>query len=276
MNLFIEWLPIILVLLLVGCIAGLLAGLLGIGGGIVIVPTFYLVVQSLGASLSTAMLLAVGTSLMAIVPTSMSSTLAHYRRGNVDVALLKRWAPPMLAGVLLGSILAINIEGVVLTVVFGIFAILIALNMWRSSDACVPVERQIGRVVQSLIAGTIGFLSVIMGIGGGALGVPTMTSLGAPAHRAIGTAAVFGLIISFPGTIMLLASGHAPTDAPIGTFGFVNVPGALCIVSMSILFAPIGVKIGAHMDGHMLKRVFALLLILAGVRMIWQAFISVS
>lgn len=271
-----EWWPIILALLVVGALAGLLAGLLGIGGGIVIVPAVYLILQSLGASLSTAMLVAIGTSLMTIIPTSISSSRAHYFQGNVDLALLKRWVLPMLVGVLMGSYLATKIGGVALTAVFGIFAILIALNILLRSSSATPLASIPNRVGQSLVSATIGFFSVIMGIGGGALGVPAMTSFGLSAHRAIGTAAVFGLIISLPGALILLANAGTPADAPLGTVGLVNIPAVILLISMSTLFAPIGVKLGARLDGSVLKKLFALFLVLAGSRMIWQTFTPVG
>ena len=270
MDLFVEWLPIILVLLSVGSIAGLLAGLLGVGGGIVIVPALYFILQFLGASLTTSMLVAVGTSLLTIIPTSLSSSRAHYRRGNIDFALLKRWVLPMFVGVLIGGYVAVRLKGAVLTAVFGTFLVLVALNILLRSNANASTAKMPGTTVQSMVASTIGFLSVMMGIGGGALGVVAMTRFGIAVHRAVGTAAVFGLIISLPGAIMLIVNGTTPADTPMGTYGFVNIPGAMVIVSMSILFAPIGVKLGATFDGVVLKRIFAFFLILTGLRMIWQ------
>lgn len=265
-----EWLPIILALLVTGILAGVLAGLLGVGGGIVIVPVLYLIFQSLGISASTSMLVATGTSLMTIIPTSISSARAHHRRGNVDFVLLKRWLLPMLIGVLMGSILATRVNGIVLTGLFGCIAILVALNMLFRASAP-PLRDQLpGLPAQLGLGGGIGFFSVMMGIGGGTLGVPTMTAFNVAAHRAVGTAALFGLVIALPGTLVMLFGASTPIGAPQGTFGMVNIPGFLVIVPMTTLLAPLGVKLGSKLDGSSLKKVFAIFLILVGSRMIWQ------
>lgn len=265
-----QWLPILLALLVTGTLAGVLAGLLGVGGGIVIVPVLYLIFQSLGIDPSTAMLVATGTSLMTIVPTSMSSARAHHRRGNVDIALLKRWIAPMLVGVFLGSLIATRVNGLVLTGLFGCIAILVALNMMFRASAT-PLRNQLpGLVGQSSMGAAIGFFSVMMGIGGGTLGVPTMTAFNVATHRAVGTAALFGLVIALPGTLMMLFSAATPVAAPPGTFGMVNIPGFLVIVPMTTLLAPVGVKLGAKLDGASLKKVFAVFLILVGTRMLYQ------
>ncbi len=265
-----DLLPVALALLATGVVAGVLAGLLGVGGGIVIVPVLYLVLQSLGVSPATAILVATGTSLMTIIPTSISSSRAHHARGNVDFGLIRLWALPMIAAVLAGSFLATRANGLVLSGLFGVVAILVALNMLFRTNAPPLRESLPAAPGQMLMAGVIGFISVMMGIGGGTLGVPTLTACNVAAHRAVGTAAVLGLLIAVPGALMLLLGGATPMDAPEGTFGLVNLPGFALIVPMTTLMAPVGVRIGAKLDGAALKRVFALFLILVGSRMIWQ------
>jgi uncharacterized membrane protein YfcA len=265
-----EWIPIVVALMCTGVVAGILAGLLGVGGGIVIVPVLYLILQSLEISPATAMLIATGTSLMTIVPTSIASALAHHKCGNVDFNLLQRWSLPMLVGVLLGSLVATRVAGIVLMIVFGSLALLVALNMLFRANA--PASRDTLPIppVQYGLAGGIGLLSVMMGIGGGTLGVPTMTFFNVSTHRAIGTAALFGLVIALPGSLMMLFAATTPIAAPIGTFGMVNLPGFFLIVPLTILFAPVGVKIGSRLDARVLKKIFALFLLLVGSRMIWQ------
>lgn len=270
MELITEWMPIILALLATGVLAGVLAGLLGVGGGIVIVPVLYLIFQSLGINGNTAMLVATGTSLMTIIPTSISSARAHHKRGNVDMLLLKRWLPAMLIGVLVGSYIATRVEGFVLTGIFGSIAILVALNMLFRASAPAVYSSLPRLPMQMGLSTGIGFFSVMMGIGGGTLGVPTMTAFNVAAHRAVGTAALFGLVIAVPGTLMMLFATASPADAPAGTFGLVNLPGFLVIVPMTTLFAPVGVKLGAMLDGAGLKKIFASFLILVGSRMLWQ------
>ena len=267
-----EWSLILIALLGIGILAGILAGLLGVGGGIVIVPVLYLVFQAIGVDPATAMLVATGTSLMTIIPTSMSSASAHHKRGNVDFSLLLRWLPGMLLGVLLGSWIVTRVSGLILTAIFGVIGILVALNMlFRASSP--PVFSHLPNVhIQRLIGGAIGLFSVMMGIGGGTLGVPTLTSFNVPTHRSVGTAALFGLVIAVPGTLMMLFASHTPVNAPEGTYGLVNVPGFLVIVPLTVLMAPVGVKLGAKLDGTSLKKVFALFLIVVGSRMILQTF----
>ncbi|TGD74601.1 sulfite exporter TauE/SafE family protein [Mangrovimicrobium sediminis] len=267
-----EWLPVILALLLTGAIAGVLAGLLGVGGGIVIVPVLYLVFQSLGMEPGSAMLVATGTSLLTIIPTSISSARAHHARGNVDTALLRLWVAPMVIAVICGSLLAARSGGLLLTAIFGTVAILVALNMLLRANAPAVFQSLPGVPGQMGMAGGIGFFSVMMGIGGGTLGVPTMTLCNVPTHRAVGTAAVFGLVIAVPGALVMLLQGVTPADAPAGTLGLVNLPGFAVIVPMTTLMAPLGVRLGAKLDGATLKRVFAVFLIIVGVRMLWQTF----
>lgn len=267
-----ELLPVGLALLATGLIAGVLAGLLGVGGGIVIVPVLYLVLQSLDVSPATAILVATGTSLLTIIPTSISSSRAHHARGNVDFALIRLWAAPMIIAVLAGSYLATRVNGQVLSGLFGIVAILVALNMLFRANAPALKDGLPGPPGQMCLASVIGFISVMMGIGGGTLGVPTLTAFNVAAHRAVGTAAVLGLLIAVPGACMLLLGGETPPDAPQGTYGLVNLPGFALIVPMTTLMAPVGVRIGAKLDGAALKRVFAVFLILVGCRMIWQTF----
>lgn len=264
-----QWLPTIIAMLVTGAFAGLLAGLLGVGGGIVIVPVLYFVLQAAGVSPATAMLVATATSLLTIVPTSISSIRAHHKRDNVDWLLVKRWWPFMLIGVVLGSTLALNAKGTAASAIFGVVAILVSANMLFRAKAA-PVAPQLpGIKGQGIMAGLIGFFSVIMGIGGGTIGVPLLTACNYFPHRAVGTASVFGLLIALPGSIAMLFA-RTPSDAPEGMIGMVNLPGFLCIVPLTVLLAPVGTWIGSRLDSVMLKRVFAIFLLISGGRMLMQ------
>ena len=267
----VEYLPIIAALIAAGALGGILAGLLGVGGGIVIVPVLYTIFQSLDISPGTAMSVATATSLLTIVPTSISSARAHHKRGNVDLALVRAWAVPLLVGVVAGSIVAVTTGGTLLGLVFGSLALLVACNMLLRASAPPLRPALPGMVGQSVMASTVGFFSVLMGVGAGTLGVPMMTSFAVPPHRAVGTASLFGLFIALPASIILLISGVTPPDAPVGTIGLVNVPGCAVILPMTILLAPYGVKLGARLNAVRLKQVFAIFLILVGLRMLWQS-----
>lgn len=264
-----QWAPTIIAMLATGALAGILAGLLGVGGGIVIVPVLYFVLQGMGVSPGTAMLVATATSLLTIVPTSVSSIRSHNKRGNVDWALIKRWWPFMIFGVVLGTAVALQAKGLLLSAVFAVVAILVALNMLLRAKAPPLAQQLPGMAGQGAMAGGIGFFSVMMGVGGGTIGVPLLTACNVAPHRAVGTASFFGLLISIPGaTAMLLA--NAPSDAPEGMLGLVNLPGFALIVPLTVLLAPVGTWLGSKLNPVMLKRVFAVFLCISGGRMLMQ------
>jgi uncharacterized membrane protein YfcA len=264
------WLPVLAGLLGAGVLAGLLAGLLGVGGGIVVVPVLFLLFQTLGVSPASAMLVATSTSLLTIVPTSISSARAHHARGNIDLDLFRAWLPSMLAGVVLGSLAAASVNGLLLTAVFGTVAVAIALNTLLRPKAPPLREALPARYWQWFMAALIGAVSVMMGIGGGTLGVTAMTAFNVATHRAVGTAALFGLVISLPGALLMLLLPETPADAPPGAVGAVNLPGFLALVPMTMLMAPVGVRLGSRLEGVTLKRIFAVFLLVVGGRMLWQ------
>nr|WP_211342318.1 sulfite exporter TauE/SafE family protein [Litorilituus sediminis] len=263
----------ILALVSTGIFAGILAGLLGVGGGIVIVPVLFFLFQSFGVSAESAMLVATATSLATIVPTSISSIRSHQQKGNVDFDLLKRWAGFILLGVLLGSWLVTRIDGRFLTLLFGVIATLSALNMLFRTGKAAVFLRLPNKFGQSVMGSSIGFFSAMVGIGGGTLSVPLLTLYNYPTHKAVGSAAAIGLIISLPGAVTMLLMGSTPTDAPVGTFGLVNVIGFICIVPLTVLFAPVGAALAAKLDANKLKKVFSVVLLITGARMLAQLFI---
>jgi len=265
-------LPTFLALVATGIFAGTLAGLLGVGGGIVIVPVLFFLFQSFGVSPESAMVVATATSLATIVPTSISSIRSHHQKGNVDFNLLKRWSVFILLGVLLGSWLVTRINGTWLTILFGIIATLSALNMLFRTGKSALFQQLPNQAGQSVMGTSIGFFSAMIGIGGGTLSVPLLTLYNYPAHKAVGTAAAIGLIISLPGALTMLIMGSTPIDAPAGTFGLINVIGFICIVPLTVLFAPFGASLAAKLNAAKLKRVFAIVLLITGLRMLMQLF----
>lgn len=266
----IEYLPLFLSLVGTGILAGILAGLLGVGGGIVIVPVLYFVFQYLGMDSIAAMSLATGTSLATIVPTSISSIRSHNRKGNVEWSLIQRWWMWILLGVLLGAMLISQFKSMLFVLLFSLIAAAVAIRMLfhKAKDGG---ETLPGRFLQRLVAGSIGFFSVMIGIGGGTIGVPVLTKFNFIAQKAVGTAAVFGLIIALPGALIMLAVGVTPEQSPVGTYGLVNVPSLLTIVPLTVLFAPIGVQIAHKLDASTLKKVFAVVLLVTSARMFTQA-----
>lgn len=257
-----------LALIATGVFAGILAGLLGVGGGIVIVPVLFFLFQSFGISPESAMLVATATSLATIVPTSISSMRAHNKKGNVDFDLLKRWAAFILIGVLVGSWTVTRVDGTILTILFGSIASLSALNMLFRTGKSALYQQLPNQAGQSVMGASIGFFSAMVGIGGGTMSVPLLTLYNYPAHKAVGTAAAIGLIISLPAALTMLIFGTTPTDAPTGTFGLVNLVALICIVPLTVLFAPLGASLAAKLDAAKLKKIFAIVLLFTGVRML--------
>ena len=176
-------------LLGIGAFAGVLAGLLGVGGGIVLVPAFFYAFSVLGYDSPQLMQMCLGTSLATIIVTSVRSVLSHHRKGAVDWAILRGWAPGIVIGAALGVALATQLRSGALQLIFGVLAMAVALYMtfgrahWRLGPA-MP-----GGLIRAILSPGIGFLSVLMGIGGGSFGVPTMALYSVPIHRAVATAA---------------------------------------------------------------------------------------
>jgi uncharacterized membrane protein YfcA len=264
-----DWLPMAAALLGTGAAGGLLAGLLGVGGGIVIVPALDYVFGLLGVDGAIRMHVAVATSLATIIPTAISSSRAHARRGAVDRGLAVAWAAPIMLGAALGALLAARAKSAVLTATFGIVALAVAIKMmlptdhWRLGSA---VPRSWRSAPLPL---AIGLLSSLMGIGGGTVSVPAMTLYGEPIHKAVGTAAFFGLLISVPGTLAYLLF-ETPAARPWGTVGLVNLPGVLLIAPMTMLLAPLGARLAHALSRRMLSAVFGVFLALVAIRMLWR------
>jgi len=203
-------------------------------------------------------------------PTSISSIRSHNQRGNLDFDLLKRWAVFILLGVLAGSWLVTRADGTWLTALFGVIATLSALNMLLRTSKSALFQTLPGRTGQTAMGTSIGFFSAMVGIGGGTISVPLLTLYSYPAHKAVGTAAAIGLIISLPAALTMLLLGSTPEDAPAGTFGLINLVGFLCIVPLTVLFAPVGAALAASLDASKLKKAFAVVLLITGVRMLMQ------
>jgi uncharacterized membrane protein YfcA len=256
-------------LLATGLVAGIIAGLLGVGGGIVIVPVLYYMFTALKIDPSVLMHVAVGTSLATILATGTSSARAHYNRGSVDMDLLKRWWWAIALGVISGGTLAGNISGGALTLVFGIVALAVSANMMFRKDGSHLADKLPGPPIKETLGFLIGGISVMMGIGGGTLGVPTLTLFNYPIRKAVGTAAAIGLIIAVPGTLLSIFFGWGEEGRPPFSLGYVNLIGFFLIIPASTLAAPWGAKIAHAIDPSKLKLVFALFLGFTGLRMIY-------
>jgi len=256
-----------LALLLTGCFSGFLAGLLGVGGGIVVVPVLFQIFTSLDVADAVRMHLAVGTSLATIIVTSLASVRAHWRRGAVDLDLLRRWGPGIFVGVVAGTIVAGFVDGAVLTAVFAVVALVVALNMALARPSFRLAERVPHGLAATPIPLGIGFVSTLMGIGGGTLSVPILSLCGYPIHRAVGTASAVGFIIGVPGAIGFVIGGWGEAGLPPGSLGYVSLIGLGLILPTSMLFAPLGARAAHALPVRGLKRVFAFFLAVTAIRM---------
>ena len=262
-------LPLVGVLLAIGAFAGVLAGLLGVGGGIVLVPAFYYTFAGLGYESGSLMQVCLATSLATIIVTSARSVLSHNRKGAVEWPVLKTWAPGIVVGAVLGVLVASSLRTPALQMVFGVVAILIGLYMLFGKASWRVAEEMPGGLIRSILSPMVGFLSVLMGIGGGSFGVPIMTLHGIPIHRAVATAAGFGVIIAVPSVIGFLFV--TVPGAPPYTLGAVNIPAFLLVIAMTLMTAPLGVKLAHALDPKPLKRVFGVFLTLVALNMIRKA-----
>jgi len=207
------------------------------------------------------------TSLAVIIPTSISSARAHYRRGAVDTGTLRTIAPSVFAGVVAGTLLAAFVAGAVLTMVFATVALLVAGNMLLRPEGARLADQLPGFIGQSGLGLFIGGVSVVMGIGGGTVGVPLLSLFNMPIHRAVATASVLGLIISVPGAIGFVFSGWAQTTFADGYLGYVLLPGAMIIAVLSTSLAPVGARIAHALPAVWLRRAFGAFLLITAMRL---------
>jgi uncharacterized membrane protein YfcA len=267
-----EWLILGAAMLATGCIAGVMAGLFGIGGGIVIVPVLDTVLGFLGTDPEIRMHVAVATSLATIIPTSISSARAHHRRQSVDLKIVKRWAIWIFIGSIAGAFVASQLHSNVLAIIFATLALLIAVKMLFWPESRNLTEDVPSNWLMPVIPTLIGGLSSMMGIGGGTFSVMTLTIFGVPIHRAVGTAALFGLVISLPGTLGFIVTGYSDARVPAGSLGYVNLMGFALIAPATVLTAPLGAKLAHAFSARKLSMAFGFFLIIASLRLFYRAF----
>mgnify|MGYP002777001802 CR=1 FL=1 len=249
---------------------GVLAGLLGVGGGIVIVPALYLALQATGLASGATMQVAVATSLATIIFTAVSSGLAHHRRGAVDLALLRRWSPWVVLGVLAGSWLGAAADGRAMVAVFAVVAGIVALNMLVGRGDPRPVPRAAPPAAWAATGVAAGGISAMMGIGGGTVCVPILSWLGYDIRRAVGTSAALGLVIGLPATLVYVWAGWDAGGRPPLSLGYVSLPGVAVITPFTMAFARVGARIAHAIPMRALRVCFGLFLGLTAARMAWD------
>jgi len=252
-------LQLVLELLLIGTCTGFLAGLLGIGGGMVMVPFVTMILGSRGYPPDYAVKMAVATSLATICFTSVSSVRAHDRRGAVLWPVVKVLAPGILVGSLLGSQLAVALPGKMLGILFAVFVAFSATQMFLHRKPT-PSRTLPGRVATFGVGGVIGMLSSLVGAGGAFVSVPFMTWCNIKIHDAVGTSAALGFPIALAGTLGYVWAGQGLPQMPPGSIGYLYLPGLVIIAAASMLMAPVGARTAHRMDIRPLKKVFAAML----------------
>lgn len=268
-------LAIIIVMMLAGVAIGFLAGLFGVGGGAVSVPIFFEIFRLSGQLDDIAMPLAVGSSLAMIVPTSLLSAREHAEKGTVDVGVLRRWALPILCGVLLGSLLAREAGAEVFQLVFLVVAVTLSLRMLLGGTQWQIAESLPARGLMTLYGGVIGLLSTLMGIGGGALSTMALTLHGFAIHRAVSTSAGVGVLIAVPGTVGYVAAGWGRPELPADAIGYVSTLALLITLPTTLLLTRVGVRVAHSLSRQQLTRLFGAFLLLVAFRFFLAVFVGI-
>lgn len=258
----------VLILLGMGAVAGTLAGLLGIGGGIIIVPVLALVFNAQGVSTDVLMHVSIGTSLATIVITSLSSIRAHQQHQAIQWDVFRRITPGILIGGLLGAGIAKIIPGNELRLIFGIFMLFVATQMIFGNTT--KPHRQLPGTMGMSIAGTlIGTMSALMGVGGGSMSVPFLTWCNMAIRQAVATSAAIGLPIAIAGVGGFIITGWGVEHRPIWSLGYVNLPAFLSIIVASTLFAPVGARITHRISPRRLRQIFGYFLLILSIKILF-------
>jgi uncharacterized membrane protein YfcA len=251
-----------------GAVAGLMSGLFGVGGGIVIVPILSFLFIGLHFPEMHLMHLALGTSLASIILTSISSARAHHRNGNVNWLVVRQITPAVVIGTLLGTLVAAQLHSVWLKAIIAVFELCVATQLLLNLNPN-PHRNLPGRVGIGVAGGMIGIVSSLVGIGGGTLSVPYLIYCNFDTRHAIGTSAAVGLPIAAAGTLGYLITGWHNKSLPQPSLGFIYLPAFAGIAIASIITAPLGATLAQRLPILTLKRLFALLLYIVGLKMIW-------
>lgn len=266
-----EWLALLAAMAAAGVFAGLIAGLFGVGGGTVIVPVLFYAFEVLGVGGESNLHVAVGSSLLTIVATSWRSLKAHRSHGAVDEQVLKTWTPWVGFGALVGAAVAgvSSMQG--LGLVYAVCLSLVAAQMGLLPERITlrpDLPTGWGRRVTGT---TIGGLSAMMGVGGGSFGGMLMTLCGRPIHQAVATASGFGMAIGAAATLGFIVFGWGAEGRPPLSLGYVNVPAAVIMGLLTTLTAPMGARLAHRLDRRVLRKAFAVYLLLTAASVAMKA-----
>ena len=261
---------LIVELLALGLAAGFLAGLLGIGGGMLLVPFLTFILSQRGVPDGPAVKMAIATSMATIMFTSLSSVRAHHQRGAVRWDLVRGLAPGIvLGGLLAGAGLFALLKGAWLALVFAAFVSFSGWQMLRNKRPA-PSRQMPGAAGQLGAGAGIGLLSGLVGAGGGFVSVPFMVWCNVPVHLAVATSAALGFPIALANTMGYVIGGWGLAPALPGTFGYLYLPALAVIAAASVTMAPLGARTAHAMNVAQLKKAFASLLFLLAAYMLWK------
>ena len=264
---FNEITNLLLVLASAAAVAGFMAGLLGVGGGIIMVPALYYAFTVLDFDIVTRMHLSVGTSLAIIIPTSIISTKTHMEYDAVDFKMVKSFGIFILCGVIAGTFLAVNLKTPALVLFFSIFAFMVGLFFIFLREKLVDNPKKISEIVKNISGVVIGFISVPLGMGGGSLMVPFMRTFGYDIRKSIGTAAAIGFLISVTGTITMILGGKIidNINTPF-SLGYINLLGFIVFVPVTMFMARLGAKAVYKINKKLLSKIFGTFLLIVSIR----------
>ena len=262
-----EIIQLLTVLAAAAAVAGFMAGLLGVGGGIIMVPALYYAFTVLGFDIETRMHLSVGTSLAIIIPTSIISTKTHMEYKAVDFKMVKSFGIFIVLGVIAGTFLVVNLKTPTLILFFSIFAFMTGLFFIFLREQLVENPKKISDAVKNISGILIGFISVPLGIGGGSLMVPFMRTIGYDIRKSIGTAAATGFLIAVSGTITMILGGKIidNINTPY-SLGYINLLGFIVFVPVTMIMARIGAKAVYKISKKILSKIFGTFLIIVSIR----------
>ena len=266
-----ELINLLLVLAAAAAVAGFMAGLLGVGGGIIMVPALYYAFTVLDFDIATRMHLSVGTSLAIIIPTSIISTKTHMEYDAVDFRMVRSFGIFILLGVIAGTFLAVSLKTPALVLFFSIFAFMVGLFFIFVREKLMDNPKKISDLVKNISGVIIGFISIPLGIGGGSLMVPFMRTFGYDIRKSIGTAAAVGFLIALSGTITMITGGKIIDN--INTpfcIGYINLLGFIVFVPVTMIMARIGAKAVYKIDKKLLSKIFGIFLILVSIRSFFE------
>jgi uncharacterized membrane protein YfcA len=251
---------------MLGCIVGFMAGLLGVGGGAVMVPVLTGLFLFEGLPVAKAVHLALGTSMAVIIVTTLTSSLSHYKKGSIIMGVVKWLAPSVAVGSFLATFIVPLVSPLFLSSFFSLFLVYVSYSFFRKTNTNNNAKRLVTRELIPVGLG-IGSLSALVSIGGGTMTVPYLTNRGVALLKAIGTSSVIGLSLSLTGSLGYMINGWQYSNLERGQLGFVDIPVMLTLSVASAITAPFGVRLAHRLPVDVLKKIFAVLLLVLAIQM---------